>query len=655
VDANESQGSMQAGASPVGSGVSRRTLLRTAVVGGSAGLIAAPLDASTASAKRRPPKKRHGSGTGSAGNKVPQTPPLRKFVDPLPRPLTAIPDPSAYPGADYYEITMRQGSWRFHRDLGRGAVWGYWATNPRDPHRPIGMGYLGPTISVTRDHPTVLKSINELPTTHMFQFVIDAVRNGNPQLTPTPPPPYKPTAPFPRNVSVWNVIHQHGGLTPPQSDGMPLQSFSPDGVKAESYASLYPSRVKRNEAIYAYTNRERASTLWYHDHGMGMTSLNVYAGLAGLWLVRDRAEERLGLPQGEYEVPLILQDRTFHTDGSLAYTMTEVQGGDTPVVNGKAYPFLAVEPRRYRLRLLNGSNERHWRLQFALPRNVMPQPWLPFWLIGTDQGLRAPLPMLNFLIAPAERYDLIVDFGGLPMGTRVTLQNYDAPVHYPGASGTGPDIPEIMQFRVTKRLSRGGDKTTPPMKLKTPAIRPIKSTPHTRRREWVVYQHSLFGTMTFNAVPFAAPSQDFIKAGSTEIWEYINPNHDAHPMHVHLVSFQVLNRQPLDAAGYQAQYETWIKRGRKQADKPVLARYLTGPPIPPDPDEALSHKDTVKAYSQMVTRIIINEFNPPTERIANIPGSGAEMPATYVQHCHILEHEDDDLMRPFTIVRDPAV
>jgi spore coat protein A, manganese oxidase len=647
VDDSDSQGPPRAGTDAAGSGISRRNLLRNTLVGVGAVGIAVPLDACATTEKLAPVER-------TADAQVPQTPPLRKFVDPLPRPATAIPDPSAHPGADYYELTMRQGSWRFHRDLGRGVAWGYWATNPHDPQKPIGMGYLGPTIDVTRHHPTVLKSINELPTKHMFQFVIDAVRNGNPQLTPTPPPPYKPTPPFPRNVSVWNVIHQHGGVTPPQSDGMPLQSFSPDGVKAESYSTLYPSTVKRNEAIYAYTNAERASTLWYHDHGMGMTSLNVYAGLAGMWLVRDRAEERLGLPQGEYEVPLILQDRTFFKDGSLAYTMTEVQGGDTPVVNGKAYPFLEVEPRRYRLRLLNGSNERHWRLQFALPRDVMPQPWLPFWLIGTDQGLRAPLPMLNFLIAPAERYDLIVDFGGLPMGTKVTLQNYDAPVHYPGASGTGPDIPEIMQFRVTKRLSRGGDKTTPPMKLKTPVIRPIKSTPRTRRREWVVYQHSLFGTMTFNAMPFMAPSQDFVKAGSTEIWEYINPNHDAHPMHVHLVSFQVLNRQQLDAAGYQAQYEKWINKGRKQADKPVLARFLLGPPIPPDPDEALSHKDTVKAYSQMVTRIIINEFNPPTEPIANIPGSGAKMPAQYVQHCHILEHEDDDLMRPFTIVRSPG-
>nr|WP_257019607.1 multicopper oxidase domain-containing protein [Streptomyces sp. TLI_235] len=157
--------------------------------------------------------------------------------------------------------------------------------------------------------------------------------------------------------------------------------------------------------------------------------------------------------------------------------------------------------------------------------------------------------------------------------------------------------------------------------------------------------------MTFNAVPFMEPSQDFIKAGSTEIWEYINPNHDAHPMHVHLVNFQVLNRQPIDAAGYQAQYERWIDGRRKPADLPVLEDYITGPPIPPEPDEALSYKDTVKSYPERVTRIIIPDIYPPTDPSASIPGSGAELPATYIHHCHLLEHEDDDLMRPWTIVR----
>lgn len=600
------------------------------------GVLGAPAYASTA------------HGTMSADTSVPQTPVLRKYVDPLPLPMTAVPDPSVYPGADYYDFTMRPGTWRFHRDLGLAAVWGYWAVDPHDLSRSIGMGYLGPTINATVDHPTILKSRNELPTTHLFQYVIDMIRSGNNQVTPMPPPPYQTELPFPSNVNVWNVVHKHGGYTAPQSDGMPKQAFSPDGVHAESYSTLDPSRVKPNEAIFGYTNHENPSMLWYHDHGMGMTSLNVYAGLAGLYIVRDRADERFRLPQGEFEVPLILQDRTFHPDGSLAYTMTQREGEDTPVVNGKAYPFLAVEPRRYRLRFLNASNERFWRLRFAVPQGVLPERSLPFWLIGTDGGFRAPLRMLDFLISSAERYDLVVDFSHLPMGTNVTLTNYNAPVHYPG--GAGPEISEIMQFQVTKPLS-SPDRTTPPPELNLPAVEPIEVRAQTRRREWVVYQHEMFTTMTFNATPFSAPSEDFIEEGATEIWEYINPNHDAHPMHVHLVNFQVLNRQPIDALGYQAHYDRWLNGGRRPQDKPVLANYLTGPPIPPEPDEALSHKDTVKAYSEMVTRIIIQGFVPPKETIAGIPGSGAELPATYIHHCHILEHEDDDLMRPWTIVR----
>jgi spore coat protein A, manganese oxidase len=632
--------------------VGRRKFLTAGAVGGAAMLLPQGAQRVRAYESTDPGKKATDAGSGDTDTTVPQTPPLEKYVDPLPRPVTAIPDPYVYPGADYYEISMLQYTWQFHRDLGAGPVWGYWARNPCDPDNPIGMGYLGPTIDVTKDYPTIVKWRNALPTTHLFQSAIDLIRKGD-FLANTEPPPYNNMSgnPLPSNLNVWNVVHQHGGFTAPQSDGLPKQSFSPEGVHAESYATLDPSRVKPNEAIYAYTNHERASMLWYHDHGLGITTLNVYAGLAGLWPVRDPANEPLGLPRDEFEVPLILQDRTFNPDGSLAYTEDQRTGEDTPVVNGKAYPFLAVEPRRYRLRFLNASNARFWRLRFGVPRNVLLEPILPFWLIGTDQGFRAPLQMLTFLIAPAERYDLIVDFGQLPVGTEVTLQNYGAPVHYPGLEDSwGPEISDIMQFKVTKGLSGAADRTTLPTKLNLPAVAPIQPQPDTPRREWVVYQHKFFETMTFNAIPFMAPAEDFIKAGSTEIWEYINPNLDAHPMHVHLVSFQVLNRQPIDAVAYQADYEKWLAGGRKLADKPVLAHYFTGPPIPPDPDEALSHKDVVKAYPGLVTRIIINEFDPPTDTIASIPGSGTELPATYVHHCHLLEHEDDDLMRPWVIV-----
>jgi spore coat protein A len=142
------------------------------------------------------------------------------------------------------------------------------------------MGYLGPTFSVTRDHPTVVKWRNEQPTTHMFQKVIDMIRDKRPVVAPIPPPPYKYVPQFPEDIDVWNVVHQHGGYTAPQSDGLPEQSFSPKGFHAEGYTTLDPSRVKPNEAIYGYINHDHSCMLWYHDHAMGMSALDVYAGLA---------------------------------------------------------------------------------------------------------------------------------------------------------------------------------------------------------------------------------------------------------------------------------------------------------------------------------------------------------------------------------------
>src|SRR5262249_20984011 len=196
------------------------------------------------------------------------------------------------------------------------------------------MGYLGPTILATKDHPTVVKWRTELPTTHLFQWLIDKLRTGDTELTP---PPFHGMSELPPDLNVWNVAHQHGGYTPPQSDGMPLQWYTSEGVHGPSYATLDPSQAKPNEAIYAYTNHEHSSMLWYHDHGIGITSLNVYAGLAGAYIVQDPADEQLGLPEGEFEIPLILPDRTFNADGSLAYTMTDVDGADTPVFNAQPH------------------------------------------------------------------------------------------------------------------------------------------------------------------------------------------------------------------------------------------------------------------------------------------------------------------------------
>jgi spore coat protein A len=186
--------------------------------------------------------------------------------------------------------------------------------------------------------------------------------------------------------------------------------------------------------------------------------------------------------------------------------------------------------------------------------------------------------LTSILLAPAERADVIIDFSKLPIGTKVTLENFCAPVHFP--TSNGPEISELMQFQVTKPLSCA-DRTTPPNALALPLIKELKPTPGIPRREFVMVQrsHDEHGgykpenPYLINARGFDEPNEDFIKEGTTEIWEYINLTNDAHPMHNHLVEFNVYNRQKFDMPAYRAAYLQWVDCGRKSAAKPVLANY----------------------------------------------------------------------------------
>ncbi|HEV7933196.1 MAG TPA: multicopper oxidase [Actinomadura sp.] len=577
---------------------------------------------------------------------------LEKYVDPLPSIPVAAPRKSVYPRADYYELTMRQRPWRFHRDLGRAAAWGYWASNPSDPARPIGLGYLGPTIVTPEHRPVVVRYRNELPPAHLLGSAMDVTLWKNLPGVPPDPPGGRMPRDLPDRAAVWAVPHLHGGFSSPQFDGSPEGWFTSDGLHGPKYASLKGARS--NEAVYAYTNNQCATLLWYHDHAMAITRLNIYAGLAGPYVIRDPAEERLGLPEGAYEVPLVIQDRTFNPDGSLFYPAKGVTSyhprwvpeffGETPVVNGKAYPFLAVEPRRYRLRILNGSDARFYRMWFD-DRGTR----LPFWLIGTEGGFRGPpLELSEIFLAPAERADVIIDFGRLRQGSHVTLMN-DAAAPYPGGGG-GPAMPEIMRFQVTDPLS-GTDRTTRPEALRLPRITPLSPTPGISPRELVLSETSdRAGNpvhMQINRRFFYEDVEETPRLGTTEIWTYVNTTEDAHPMHVHLVQFQVHNRQKADTAAYEKDYDAWVAAGRRPGAKPVLARYLIGEPIPPEPQE-MGWKDTFKVYPGMVGRIIAT-FDLP-HRIAEIPGTGPHVPAEYIHHCHILEHEDNEMMRPWKVV-----
>jgi spore coat protein A len=340
---------------------------------------------------------------------------------------------------------------------------------------------------------------------------------------------------------------------------------------------------------------------------LGINRLNVFAGLLGAFFVRDEFEDALNLPRGKYEISLMIYDRDFDLQGQLNYPVSgdakspwvpEVFG-DAILVNGKLFPYLEVEPRKYRFRVLNGANGRFFRLTFVSGQ----APTLTFQRIGTDQGLLpAPVPSQRLSIAPGERADLIVDFSG-QAGTSVVLRNENF---------------NVMQFRVAQKSSR--DESVLPQTLRAVPKIPESSAAKTRMLNLVEIDDLVQRPvkMLLNNAHWSMPVTENPVLDSVEIWNLINLTDDAHPIHLHLVRFQILDRRAFNISAYWATGEL---------------KY-TGPAAPPEPGEA-GWKDTVRADPGMVTRIIIR-FEGFTGR--------------YVWHCHILEHEDNEMMRPFDVV-----
>jgi len=570
------------------------------------------------------------------------SPNLKKFVDPL---LSSIPvlTPAAnpaYPGADYYEIYMAPGRFRFSSQLpvtapaGVFTTWGYGSG-------AAFLGYLGPTIEAQSGTPVVVKYTNGLPTTsHPVQASID----------PTVPDPMMYPGLMPGRVTP----HLHGGFTDPRFDGHPHSWFTADGHHGSHYGTLDPTQPA-NTAVFEYSNLQPGTMLWYHDHAMGITRLNVYAGLAALYFVRDPLDtglptNPLGLPAGPYEIPLVIQDKQFNPDGSPFYPTVGVTAvhpiwvpeffGDTPVVNGTAYPFLNVYPRRYRFRMLNGSQARFYNVWLAGPGKGN----LPLWQIGAEGGLLpVPVPLQTLLIAPAERADVIVDFTGIKPGTTFVLSN-DANVPFPGGGKPGgPNIPDIMQINVVAPpAGTPPDTSIPPASLLLPPVPPLTPTPGAPVRQIVMKEKLDPITLApievkLNERYFFEPPNETPAVGNTEMWQLVNLTVDAHPMHIHLVAFQVVNRQAFNVAAFTAAYLAWVAGGRA-GPEPDVNNYLLGAAIPPLPEE-WGWKDTVKSYPGQVTRVVAKFDLPP----------GVVPPAEYVYHCHILEHEENEMMRPFVV------
>jgi len=568
----------------------------------------------------------------------PPSPLMERWVDPLPVPpvaTTAKRPKDVSPKADYYEITMQASQHRFHRDLGPATVWTY----GQPGKTPV---LLGPTIVAETGRPVVIKWINLLPT--------------DPNLFPLKDSIDPTIAGF--DVPTGAAIpHLHGGHTAAQFDGTPMQWWTADGQKGDDYVT----------DTFTYMNDQPAALLWYHDHTLGATRFKPYLGLAAGYLVFDKTDngdkingQKVPAGYGKYHLPLVIQDKQFNADGTLFYP-TEAKGGgsgghptwvpeffgDTPVINGKAYPFLDAQPRRYRLRLLNGSQARFYNLRF----HQVSGSDLPFWVIGSEGGLLpAPAPMSSLLIAPGERFDVIVDFTGIPLGSTVMMTN-DA--HEPYPDGDDPIVTELMKIKIKTAVpTNDRDKTVLPASLILPAVPRLAATPGLPPRDVVAKENTVDDSpseMLLNGYRFMDPTTDFIKAGTTETWQWINLTVDAHPMHPHLVASQVVNRQQFDVDRYTTDWLLYLASdvvgiGRDPLLKPDIANYLIGDPIPPAPEE-WGFKDTVKAPPGYVTRTIATFTVPETSTLVN--GSYGK----YVYHCHILEHEENDMMRPFEVVQ----
>jgi spore coat protein A len=535
------------------------------------------------------------------------TPRLRRWVESLPVP----PVLDARHGNARFTIAAAESTtYRFHRDLPPGKTWGYG-----------GAPYLGPTIEAQR----------LVPLTVEWQNKLDAAFLPN---DPTIAGAVMPGEPVPI------VTHLHGGENLPQFDGTPLQWFTKD------FATVGPHYISNPDPGWLYTNEQRATMVWYHDHALGNTRTNVYAGLAGIYFIRDEfdtgaADNPLGLPAGDYEIPLVLQDKTFAADGTMFYPSEGVTSyhpqwvpeffGDVAVVNGKIWPVMDVEPRRYRLRIVNGSQSRFYNVHFVSENSGRE---LPFTQIGAEGGLlRAPVPMTGLLIAPGERADLIIDFAGQKNASFIVTNNARAP--FP--AGGRATLSQLLKVRVSQPLT-GTDRTTPPADLPLPELEALPDPSTTRTQHLSETLDALTGapiTLNVEDEPYLDEHTGLPTvttrptADAVEDWLLVNTTADTHPIHLHLVTFEVIDRRPFAVGDYS----------------PGGAIPYTGPAIPRNPNEN-GRKDTVQAHPGQVTRIRA-QFVLPDEPIQLPPG--VEHPQ-YVWHCHILEHEENDMMRAFEVV-----
>ena len=587
-----------------------------------------------------------GAGAGAAAVIPPVgvSPALTKYVDLLPEPNAAngfVYTPTAVVnGVEHYDIPVSAFYQALHRDLPATYLWGYGGTFPSK------------TIEAVVGTPIEVRWINNLRSTdpHPLAAVIDRTNvAGMTDMNGAFLPDQRITT------------HLHGGAVPWTSDGGPKTwytgpFFSPTAPYGAGTSVLHDIYYQGTDT-YFYPNNQPGCTLWYHDHAMGITRYNVIAGTAGFWLLRSPLESTLNLPSGAYEIPIAIQDRIFNVDGSLYYPPAPAVPeffGDTMVVNGKVWPRLKVEPRKYRFRFLNGCNARFLRMQLvqATAAELLPstKAWvtLPYTQIGAEGGFFAApaAPATVMLLAPAERADVIIDFSA-QANKKFILFN-DAAIPFANTADTRGAIPEVMIFDVSKTLT-GSDTSVIPASFGSlggfidangnpdaPDLAVATSVPKTLTEIMLpngMLMQLINGTGYDTDPLTGAPSPDeVVRIGTTEIWQIVNATVDVHPIHLHQTMFKVLDRQKIGISQYMGK----VAKGKAPPDP---TPYLKGAPIPAGPDEA-GWKETVRSNPGEVVRIAMK-------------WKGYD--GNYVYHCHILEHEEHDMMRALKVLPAAAV
>ena len=592
--------------------------------------------------------------------------------------------------------------------VGLTKVWAYQIINGANSYGPLWPAY---TIVAKRGVPLNVTYENDLfgETYEDVGLIVDQTLHwANPfELEMDDPDRYKPFTSEPPAV-----VHLHGAEVQSESDGGPDSWFTPNKSKTG------PSwGIGGTDDQYYYPNSQEGATLWFHDHALGVTRLNVYAGLAGFYFLKDDAEDALHLPgwSGDNkvqevdrvtgqpvgnsylpEIEIVIQDRMFDTDGKLYFPnfppninehpyWTPEFIGDVITVNGKTWPYLSVAPRKYRFRFLNGSNSRFYELWL---QDLVTKTFGPvIYQIGTDGGLLdAPVainPALKdrLIIAPGERADVVIDFSGSATGTVWTLKNSGRAPYDKGEPPNGSTVGRVMQFIVN---GTGTDNSQLPASLRSSPLVKLTNfagglnvTPDFTRQltlNEVMGAGGPLEVLVNNTKWDGNGEEDGLgitetpTEGNTEVWQIINLTADAHPIHLHLVQFQLVSRQNFNVNKYLKIYNAIPGEGppndynTTNADgalggNPAVTPFLQGPVRAANPNER-GWKDTFIMYPGQVTTVIVR-FAPTDMPLATAKSNlkftfDPSIGPGYVWHCHIIDHEDNEMMRPYTVNPNPS-